>query len=382
MRMALSTLSRARTRKKQTTSADRRRLSRWLFGISRLSAPFGTRVPARSGCLWLLRQSTAGFFRSLKRSAVKRNEQTQSASDGDVVHHLFQTELHALLLMDGVTDVPAQGEPFGQVELHAWAKRTGQTGDRWLDRRSSADRQVEVVTADPAAHPTHLAVSHGPDQVAHEKLHGVVLGASDADQVLLPVDDRVQDLVVLPRAQVAGLETEIFSEVESIGAAVGRRAIGDVASEPTAHGGQLVAQRLFDQARHDTAIGALTDQLLLERLIHALRRCSRRPAEQNERAQREYEQGMGGTTEQQVVPPDIIEATPFGETSARHSRTTGRLPDKPATHCVFADKTRSTTRTHSTRASLTFLRCPASDSVGSRYLQRFQRAVRRPSLRH
>src|SRR6185369_6697196 len=188
MRMALSTLSRARAGKKRAGT----RGSAEIIGNYRpFRHPHTVQYTRSSASLPACGigtnhgPSALRCWLEARRSAVKRNEQTQATGDGDVVHDLFQAELHALLLMDRVAHVPADGEPIGQVEFHARPEGTGQTSDRGLNRCTRTDGQIEVVAADPSAHPTHLAVGHGPDQMAHEKLHGVVLGTSNADQILL-----------------------------------------------------------------------------------------------------------------------------------------------------------------------------------------------------
>ena len=89
---------------------------------------------------------------------------------------------------------------------------------------------------------------------------------------------------------------------------------------------------------------------------------------------------VGEATDQQVVPPDIIEGT----LSAKPRRAARERPaDCPSnardSAQISRGKTRSTTRSHSTRASLTSDRCPAAFSFFSRYSPCSRRAPRRLS---
>src|SRR5450432_2917125 len=81
-------------------------------------------------------------------STMKRNKHTQPTRGRDVIHDFFHAELDALLLVHEVAHVPAKGEPFSQVELHAEATRAGQTFVVGLHRGTPAERQVKVVETD------------------------------------------------------------------------------------------------------------------------------------------------------------------------------------------------------------------------------------------
>jgi hypothetical protein len=108
--------------------------------------------------------------------------------------------------------------------------------------------------------------------VTEEELHRSLLRFDQTDQTLLAGNHGSQDLVRLVRAKVRGLEPEIFGEVEGVGPAVDRRAIREIRRVPAAHRRKLVAQRLLEQARDHSAIGALADQLFPQSLVDALSR--------------------------------------------------------------------------------------------------------------
>ena len=91
----------------------------------------------------------------------------------------------------------------------------------------------------------------------------------------------------LTRADVACLEPQIFGEVKGVGAAVRGRTVRDVTGVPAAQRRNFVTQRLLELARNDAAVGALTDQLLLERFVDAL--CVRAPGHQREQQHRQGE---------------------------------------------------------------------------------------------
>ena len=86
-----------------------------------------------------------------------------------------------------------------------------------------------------------------------------------------------------PRVLEACLEAEVLREVERVGAAdepVRRVEVGGVVAP---HGGELVAERLREQAVLHAAVVAPADQLVLELLVDSLRRGDPRHQRQGER---------------------------------------------------------------------------------------------------
>src|SRR5262245_10218229 len=98
--------------------------------------------------------------------------------------------------------------------------------------------------------------------MAHEHLNVLFGRFLDLNQLLLSVDDRIEQAVLLMRAEVRSLEPEIFGEMESVRAAVHGRAVGDVGSVPAAHRTELVPERLLELARDHATVGAPADELL------------------------------------------------------------------------------------------------------------------------
>ncbi len=295
-------------------------------------------------------QNSHGAKRLWSESAVKRDQHAQARSGGEVVHDLLDAEVDALLLMNGVAHVPAQGQPLGDVKLHADAARAGEADVSGLNRRAAAQRQVKIEATDTAPQPAHLAVSNGPNEVAHEKLNRVVAGFDDVNQPLLTRNDRVQQTKTLPAAQIAGLEAQIFGEMEGVGTAVGGRAVGQVAREPPPLCRDLMAQRFFDQTRDDAAVSALTDQLLLERFVHALGRGAGWRASHEQGARQQHEQT--GNEARHVVPPDIIQSELSAIPRTGVCRQPAQCPN-PARSGTLSPRMLSGARSHSTRASLT-----------------------------
>jgi hypothetical protein len=98
-----------------------------------------------------------------------------------------------------------------------------------------------------------------------------LVGAVDDLDLRVATLVRVRDGALEARELHAGLEPEVLAEVEGVGPARQPVARVEVARIPAAHGRELVAEGLGEEALLHAAVVAAADELLLQLLVHALR---------------------------------------------------------------------------------------------------------------
>src|SRR5262249_30562130 len=159
----------------------------------------------------------------------------------------------------------AQREPFSEIEFRAEARASRDADGGLIVRDASAEREVEIESADAAAHPAELAVRERPDQVPEVEQARLVVRLFE-NELRIAAVERVRSVRVEARVLEARFEGEVLREVERVRAAedVVRRI--EIRRIPAAHERKLVAEGLHEEALLDAAIVAAADQLLFQLL--------------------------------------------------------------------------------------------------------------------
>src|SRR5207237_3785298 len=137
-------------------------------------------------------------------------------------------------------------------------------------------RRGEVEARDAAAHPAQLAVREAPHEMAEIEAAGPVRPLFDLHLRVAPLV-RIGHRRAKARELHGSLEPEILREVERVRAA-GEPVRGvEIGAVPAAHAGELVAERLREEALLHAAIMPAADELLLQLFVDALRAGLARP---------------------------------------------------------------------------------------------------------